>query len=473
MRAAARVVVFLLSFLEFAIAQDHVTPFLDQSFFFDWDVPGQPLPTPITAQCDTINITWSRSTATGPNPTAPYYLQVYTSVYLSPLIIEVGDALSYGWAVPFAPGTQYQICMFDKFGNTGGCQATYTVIPPTSTPTCGNVTFPPQLGVAAVVDNGPMSQYGWVDQCTDIQLTPTNGTAPFTLTVAPALHPPYNITVNSIEAINWTVSLNWASPFFISLVDGTGASWANGPLHAGGGGTIECLAGNVTTSATKKVSMPIAIGSGVGGLAVGFFVGVLFAYVFLRWHLKRKVQASRFVEMPPSAENMFERRAGDGARYRSVPTTSTAGVTSNSSLINRLPSSPGYQVEAFTMPDEHGRAVDAPEAAYSPPARITSMYSDGALASVPRPANTGHVYVVHHDGSAPPVTIYTQEGTDVVELPPRYPPYASTPQSEEAAARSASASSRSDARNASEPLALHQVRQPGQLSKRPRSSGQS
>lgn len=149
------------------------------------------------------------------SPTAITYKPL--SVYLSPLIIEVGDVLSYvralnkkcelwltilqSWTVPFAPGTQYQICMFDKFGNTGGCQATYTVIPPTSTPTCGNVTFPPQLGVAAVVDNGPMSQYGWVDQvsarsffinifltrprqCTDIQLTPTNGTAPFTLTAS-------------------------------------------------------------------------------------------------------------------------------------------------------------------------------------------------------------------------------------------------------------------------------------------------
>ncbi|KJA15877.1 hypothetical protein HYPSUDRAFT_1066593 [Hypholoma sublateritium FD-334 SS-4] len=99
--------------------------------------------------------------------------------------------------------------------------------------------------------------------------------------------------------------------------------------------------------------------------------------------------------MPPSAENMFERRAGDGAQYRSVPTTSTAGVTSNSSLINRLPSSPGYQVEAFTMPDEHGRAVDTPEAVYSPPARITSMYSDGALASVPRPI--AHFVTVYAD----------------------------------------------------------------------------
>ena len=32
-----------------------------------------------------------------------------------------------------------------------------------------------------------------------------------------------------------------------------------------------------------------------------------------------------------------------------------------------------------------------------------------------------NVYVVHHDGGRAPVTVYTQEGADVVELPPRYP----------------------------------------------------
>ena len=106
------------------------------------------------------------------------------------------------WAVPFPPGTlvgslpfpaveylsdvldaQYQICMvclfpnfsrpqylkptpqFDKNGNTGGCQATYTVIANTTgTPSCGNVTFPHTLSIDAQVNNGPISQYGWVNQ---------------------------------------------------------------------------------------------------------------------------------------------------------------------------------------------------------------------------------------------------------------------------------------------------------------------
>lgn len=96
---------------------------------------------------------------------------------------------------------------FDKNGNTGGCQSTYTVIPPVvqdEAPSCPNVTFPQgPLDVEAMVHDGPMSQFGWIDQvgasvisgrhrqteidplwqCTDIQVTPKNGTPPYTFTV--------------------------------------------------------------------------------------------------------------------------------------------------------------------------------------------------------------------------------------------------------------------------------------------------
>lgn len=69
-------------------------------------------------------------------------------------------------------------------GNTGGCQAVYTVIPPTSNPTCNNVTYPETLSVSATENLGPLSQYGWPEQCTDISVTPTGGTPPYTLTVS-------------------------------------------------------------------------------------------------------------------------------------------------------------------------------------------------------------------------------------------------------------------------------------------------
>ncbi|KAG5653503.1 hypothetical protein H0H81_012713 [Sphagnurus paluster] len=135
-----------------------------------------------TGQCETLHITWDRGTAEGPAPAPPYYLQVYTSTYLYPFIILAGSDSSFDWAVPFAPGTQYQICMvrainavhavascplqFDANGNPGGCQATYTVIasPESDAPTCQNVSLPVALEVEAIVANAPMSQYQWVEQ---------------------------------------------------------------------------------------------------------------------------------------------------------------------------------------------------------------------------------------------------------------------------------------------------------------------
>jgi hypothetical protein len=81
------------------------TPFIPQSFFFDWNPSTEEVPIPTTAQCDTINITWGRQSATGPNPVAPYLLQVYTSAQIVPFIIPAGNGLTFDWAVPFNPGT--------------------------------------------------------------------------------------------------------------------------------------------------------------------------------------------------------------------------------------------------------------------------------------------------------------------------------------------------------------------------------
>jgi len=206
-------------------AKAKLVNYIPQSFLFDWNTPGgQPgPPIPTTPQCETINITWGRQGALlGQSPTPPYSLQVYTSTFTVPFVIPAGSGLSFQWPVPFVPGTQYQICMFDRFGNTGGCQASYTVIPPLSTPNCSNVTFPPSLDVQATVGDGQMSQFGWIDQCTDISISPKNGTAPYTLTIAPSLHPPYNITSNDMSSINWTDSLNYASQFYIGLYDSAG-----------------------------------------------------------------------------------------------------------------------------------------------------------------------------------------------------------------------------------------------------------
>ncbi|THH28279.1 hypothetical protein EUX98_g5906 [Antrodiella citrinella] len=61
-----------------------------QGFLFDWTPAGQTPPVPTTAQCDQIHIKWDRGTEVGPNPTAPYYLQIYTSTFIVPFVIEAG-----------------------------------------------------------------------------------------------------------------------------------------------------------------------------------------------------------------------------------------------------------------------------------------------------------------------------------------------------------------------------------------------
>ena len=57
-----------------------------------------------------------------------------------------------------------------------------------------------------------------------------------------------------------------------------------------------------------------------------------------------------------------------------------------------------YEVEPFQMPGED-----------HPPTSPTTETGTGR-----------QVYVVHHDGGRAPVTVYHEDGTEVVELPPRY-----------------------------------------------------
>lgn len=407
--------------------QSVITPFMPQSFFFDWNPPGQTYPIPVTVQCGNIHIVWGRGTATGPNPVGPYYLQVYTSIYQVPIIIPVGDVLIYDWAVPFPPGTLYQICMFDKYGNTGGCQATYTVISnTTSTPACANVTLPHTLSIDAQVNNGPISQYGWVDQCTDISITPKNGTPPYTLTIAPSLHPPSNITIAQVNtSFNWTVNLSWASPFFLSVVDSAGNMWANGLLHSGQGMASDCLAGNTTTNASKGVKPVVAIGSGIGALVVGLFVGILLTALFFKKKYRKgdghvHLAASPLVS-PQLSSFDPPTTAGLTSNYTSAPSSpfgvlhNSMGSSNQSSFgqpVSQLGRSSPYAAEPFTT-GEHGRLIPEPASFHRPLARGTA-YAGGPAA----PQN--QVYFAHNDSLAPPVTIYHEDGAQIVELPPSY-----------------------------------------------------
>ncbi|KAF8877596.1 hypothetical protein CPB85DRAFT_1343597 [Mucidula mucida] len=324
--------------------------FMDQSFFFDYVPDSQTVPVPVTSQCETININWGRTSgSTGPNPSAPYFLQIYTSAFVFPFIVEAGSSLSFDWQVPFGPGTIYQI--LTKMGYTGGCQAMYTMIANT---TVDDRHVPTHID--AQVEDGPLSMYGWVNQVLYRHSHyAQNGTPPYTLTIAPSSHPPLNITMNDMSTVNWTVDLSWASPFFISVVDSDG-----------GDGPTGCLAlGDLPAS--SGVSSGAAAGIGLGGAIAGALLGIGAAWFIFRPRKHSQLSQS-------SSTDHFHSNNSFGHNPR-MPMES---LNSNATSLG----SNQYQVEPFRMP--------------------------------------GDATSIHHDGGRAPVTVYHEDGTEVVELPPRY-----------------------------------------------------
>ncbi|KAK0480906.1 hypothetical protein IW261DRAFT_1149264 [Armillaria novae-zelandiae] len=283
-------VLLVLTVILIHFAAAEVVPFLEPGFFFDYDKADEPVPILLTQQCEVIHLKWGRQAATGQNPVAPYSLVVYTSTSIAATVIDAGSPsdLSFDWAVPFAPGTQYQICMFDSNGVAGGCQDMYTMIPNSNGTdvSCPNVTSPVLSANGTVSQpSGPLSQYGFITQCTDVSVTPNEGTPPFTLTIGPALHPQYNLTSNTMDPITWTVSLSRAMPFFMSMVSSDGKIWVNGPLHVGAGPDTSCLAPG-TVNAAHANSM--AARAGVGGFFGGATLVAGSLTALLVWRRRRQ-----------------------------------------------------------------------------------------------------------------------------------------------------------------------------------------
>ncbi|KAH9046479.1 hypothetical protein EDB84DRAFT_1558345 [Lactarius hengduanensis] len=437
--APIALLIFASCYLHGAAAVD-VPSFLPQSFLFDWNPAGTTVPIPVTEQCSTLHITWTRgSGAVGPNPTAPYFLQIFTSsvlpcyaiffrrlnphlphdsTFIVPITVPAGTGTSFDFVVPWIPGTQYQICMWASNGASGGCQGLYTVIPSSSNATsvsCQNVTYPTSaMNVNAAVVSGDFSQYGWIPQCTDIQVQGKNGTPPYQLTIAPTLHPPLliNSTTNN-PVINWTVSLSHGFPFFISLEDSQGNVWAQGPLHSGDGTDTSCLDLNHSESGSGKSSSHLAptIGAAAGGIVVGLLVGG--AGILL---LKRRRSRS-----PPTRQSLTHNELGQPHSPREV-----TGITNGGHL---GPGGLEYLVEPFSIPGSSSSDPSAPllpGGGPSPPSSPPDATSaSGSTAPTDPSSGRGgagrtNVYVVHHDGGRAPVTVYTEEGAEVVELPPRY-----------------------------------------------------
>ena len=225
-----------------------------------------------------------------------------------------------------------------------------------------------------------------------------------------------------------------------------------------------------TLSSSGLIQPTIAVGAGIGGLVIGSLIGVVIAFLLIRRHYEKKMQADLTSLHDSSGVTTYANLPRD-FQYRSIPTSGISHPThaSESSIggLNRLrPGSLQYHIEPFVMPDENGRLALADEVRSS--VHTVATPPEPVSSSATAPQQQGHVYVLHHDSNVPPVTIYHESGTEIVELPPRYPRDASpSDRFSDGQTRTTDLSSRSDGSRtgSSQPLAIHEPRQLAQLGK--------
>jgi len=172
----------------------------------------------------------------------------------------------------------------------------------------------------------------------------------------------------------------------------------------------------------------IAIGGGVGALVVGLFVGTLLTALVVKKKYKKDDDRVILTASPLTSPHFssFEPMTTPGrtSQVSSSPFAvlhNSMGSSNQSSFgqpVSQLGRSSPYAAEPFRT-GEHGRLNPEP-ASYHRPSSSGTAYAGGPAA----PQN--QVYVVHNDSQAPPVTIYHQDVTQVVELPPSYAAGAST-----------------------------------------------
>jgi hypothetical protein len=203
-------------------------------------------------------------------------------------------------------------------------------------------------------------------------------------------------------------------------------------------GTLQYLAHPLHSSDKNQVSIYAVVGSGVGGTIGGLVIGLIGAFFIMRClgRPNRPVlhHAGQSFDSDASAMGVHPYTAVPHTPYQDR-TEGTAPTLYPANSMGHLRDESGYKVEPFILPGQPQAGPTSPrseESHHSPsalarpssPTRTTADTSEGSSGTR---ANTGggrgqHVYVVHHDGGRAPVSVYTEDGMEVVELPPMYDP---------------------------------------------------
>jgi hypothetical protein len=99
-------------------------------------------------------------------------------------------------------------------------------------------------------------------------------------------------------------------------------------------------------------------------------------------------------------------------------TGSTASQTLGAGSFGRRQEYEPWKIEPWVPPNERGSSLQHHEMqpTESPPPPRSPLHSSTTIPSPPpptQPRQSSAVYVVHHDGGRPPVSVYTDDGTEV------------------------------------------------------------
>ena len=249
----------------------------------------------------------------------------------------------------------------------------------------------------------------------------------------------------------------------------------------------------------------VAAISGIGGLLVGLITGLFGAFLLTR---------RRRLGPPLRRPDAFHRKSSSLSittpvlhhpqeRYSDMPSPpigdSNAQYVPNYFFLFKLfivfdsMQSSSYHIEPFILPSDQELGVrSAPTASTSPATTLfdSSRHTHDASLSVlddrsrspsdsavspsisagpssfpfvpprrpvtPESRTASQVYVVHHDGGRPPATVFASDGTEIVELPPRY-----IESSSDTARPNSDAASRAD--SSTPPIQLQERRQVGTM----------
>jgi hypothetical protein len=122
-------------------------------------------------------------------------------------------------------------------------------------------------------------------------------------------------------------------------------------------------------------------------------------------------------QLPPIAGNH------PSTPYRDSPNTPGMLGASHVGPQPHSPPSSQYDMSSPTLGEGMQASASGPSSGHGPNSRTDHAFSasgSGSRTEAEEQRASSHVYVVHHDGGRAPVTVYTADGTEVVELPPNY-----------------------------------------------------